>query len=161
MARLSDLIEKMIKDLIEANQGSVEITRGELAARVNCVPSQITYVLSTRFTNGQGYFVESRRGGGGWIRIQRIAHQSNKAVQLMHVLQALDFPLSQQDVEVYLRNFVQFQVLENEVSRLIFAAVSDNTLSGLAPQDRDALRTSIFKNMLIQIILNDEGGKDE
>lgn len=159
MARLSDLIEKMIKDLIEANQGSIEITRGELAARVNCVPSQITYVLSTRFTNGQGYFVESRRGGGGWIRIQRIAHQSDKSIQLMHVLQSLDLPLSQQALEVYLRNFVQFQILEQDLARLIFSAISDNSLSAICPKDRDQVRTNIFKNMLIQIILNEEGGE--
>ncbi|HEY5465485.1 MAG TPA: CtsR family transcriptional regulator, partial [Clostridia bacterium] len=67
MARLSDLIEETIKHMIEQNDGTVEITRSRLAELVNCVPSQITYVLSTRFTNGQGYLVESRRGGGGWI----------------------------------------------------------------------------------------------
>ena len=72
MARLSDLIEETIKQMIATNNGMVEITRSKLAEMVNCVPSQITYVLSTRFTNGQGYVVESRRGGGGWIRIQRV-----------------------------------------------------------------------------------------
>jgi len=73
MARISDLIEDIIKQIIEQNDGRVEITRSELADRVNCVPSQITYVLATRFTNNQGYLVESRRGGGGWIRIRRVS----------------------------------------------------------------------------------------
>lgn len=157
MARLSDIIESLLKDMLEENQGCIEITRGELASRVNCVPSQITYVLTTRFTNGQGYFVESRRGGGGWIRIQRIAHQSNKSQQLMHILNSLDVALSQQDIEVYLRNFVQFDLLPKETTRLIFSAISDNTLLGIVPTKRDEIRTDIFKNMLIQVILNDEG----
>ena len=72
MARLSDMIEDILKQMIEQNDGYVEITRSELADQVNCVPSQVTYVLATRFTNNHGYLVESRRGGGGWIWISRV-----------------------------------------------------------------------------------------
>ena len=68
MAKISDMIEDLINQMIQDNSGSVEISRNELAEQLNCVPSQITYVISTRFTNGQGYVVESRRGGGGSIR---------------------------------------------------------------------------------------------
>ena len=72
MARLVDVIEMMIKEMLDENNGAAVINRSDLAERVNCVPSQITYVISTRFTNGQGYIVESRRGGGGQIRISRV-----------------------------------------------------------------------------------------
>ena len=80
MARISDLIEVLIKQMIEENDGMVEITRAELADQVNCVPSQITYVLSTRFSCGQGYLVESRRGGGGMIRIRQVETPRNSYV---------------------------------------------------------------------------------
>ena len=72
MARLVDVIEAMIKELIEENNGSATISRSVLAERANCVPSQVTYVLSTRFSTGSGYIVESRRGGGGQITITQI-----------------------------------------------------------------------------------------
>lgn len=88
MARLSDVIECMIKQMLEDNNGSAIISRSVLAEQVNCVPSQITYVLSTRFTNGQGYLVESRRGGGGQIRIARILHVSSTEY-LMHSINSL------------------------------------------------------------------------
>ena len=73
MARLVDVIEAMIKELIEENNGSATISRSVLAERANCVPSQVTYVLSTRFSTGSGYIVESRRGGGGQITITQIS----------------------------------------------------------------------------------------
>jgi transcriptional regulator CtsR len=69
MAILSDLIENFIKELINETEGNVEIKRNELASKFNCVPSQINYVIGTRFTQERGYYVESRRGGGGHIRI--------------------------------------------------------------------------------------------
>ena len=61
--RMSDLIEEFIKDLFEEDQDYIEIQRNELAEKFNCVPSQINYVISTRFRPSQGYYVESRRGG--------------------------------------------------------------------------------------------------
>ena len=71
MARMSDIIEDFIKQLINETDGSIEIQRNELANYFKCVPSQINYVIDTRFTTERGYYVESRRGGGGYIKIQR------------------------------------------------------------------------------------------
>ena len=66
--RMSDVIEEFIKDLFEEdNNNYIEIQRNELAQHFNCVPSQINYVISTRFKPSQGYYVESKRGGGGNI----------------------------------------------------------------------------------------------
>ena len=70
MGTLADEIERYIKKILEASHdGIVELQRNELALQFSCVPSQINYVLSTRFTTEQGYIVESRRGGGGYVRI--------------------------------------------------------------------------------------------
>ncbi|MBQ6932674.1 MAG: CtsR family transcriptional regulator, partial [Clostridia bacterium] len=71
---ISNTIAKLIMDMLEADGGSAEMQRNELAQLVGCVPSQINYVISSRFTPEQGYIVESRRGGGGYIRITRAAY---------------------------------------------------------------------------------------
>ena len=85
MARLSDIIESFLKGLIIEEEGAVEIQRNELANRFNCVPSQINYVISTRFTAEKGYYVESRRGGGGCISIKRLNIDS-AGDYLMHII---------------------------------------------------------------------------
>ncbi len=152
MARLSDIIEDTIKRMIEQNDGMVEITRSRLAEMVNCVPSQITYVLSTRFTNGQGYLVESRRGGGGWIRIQRIELGEDSAY-LMHALHSFGEELSQHEAEIYIGNFIDYGIITEQDARLLRAALSDNALSQVDVAQRAAIRMDLFKNMLTSLFL--------
>ncbi|HHX37696.1 MAG TPA: CtsR family transcriptional regulator [Clostridiaceae bacterium] len=149
MARLTDIIEQMIKDMIDDNDGRVEITRGKLAEKVNCVPSQITYVLSTRFTNGQGYIVESRRGGGGWIRISRIANDNKKSNYVMHVLNSLGDAISRHDVVIHLNNLVDYEIIDEQIARLMYNATSDQALARIQPVIKDLIRMDIFKSMLL------------
>lgn len=153
MAKLSDVIEQMIKDMIDANEGVAEITRGELASKVNCVPSQITYVLSTRFTNGQGYIVESRRGGGGWIRIRRVDRFHDAASYVMHVLNSLGERVSQQEADVYLKNFLDYEIIDAETAGLMQAAISDRALTQVNAADRKTVRMDILKNMLTELVV--------
>ena len=83
MATLADAIERYIRELFrQTAQDFVEIRRAELASRFSCVPSQISYVLETRFTPERGYVVETRRGGGGYIRILRLHSASGDRSQL-------------------------------------------------------------------------------
>ena len=70
--RMSDMIEEFIKELFEEEESIIEIQRNDLAQQFNCVPSQINYVIETRFKPSQGYYVESRRGGGGYIKIKKV-----------------------------------------------------------------------------------------
>ncbi len=160
MARLSDVIENMINDMINENDGFVEITRGELAERVNCVPSQITYVLSTRFTNGQGFLVESRRGGGGWIRIRRIEYRDDPSRYVMHVLNTIGDSLSQHQAEIYLRNFTDYQIVSRPVGAVMKAALSDQALARVDGPLRDAIRMDVMKNMLLRFVLGSEPESD-
>lgn len=158
MARISDLVEALIKDMIDQNDGWVEITRSELADRVHCVPSQITYVLSTRFTNNQGYLVESRRGGGGWIRIRRVS-MTTPTRYLMHTVNAMRDTLSQHQAEVLVRNFVDYDIINEREARLLMAATSDRALCAIEPDRRDQIRMVVFKNMLTSLIV-EEGGSE-
>ena len=152
MARISDLIESIIKEMIDQNQGAIEITRSELAQRVNCVPSQITYVLSTRFTNNQGYLVESRRGGGGWIRIRRV-QLAAPAKYLMHALNHIGEQLSQHQAEVLIRNFLDYDIIKQRDATLLLAATADRSLADLEASQKDKVRMNILKNMLTSLIV--------
>ena len=151
MARLADVIEAMIKQMLDDNEGVAVISRSSLAEKVNCVPSQITYVLSTRFTNGQGFIVESRRGGGGQIRVSRVQNRATTEY-LKHTINSLGEDLSQQQAEIYLQNFLDYQVITSGQAKLMMAAVSDNALSGIDSDRKGTVRMGIFKNMIISLI---------
>lgn len=151
MARLVDVIEAMIKQMLDENEGVAIISRSTLAEKVNCVPSQITYVLSTRFTNGQGFIVESRRGGGGQIRISRVRKMPSTEY-LMHTINSLGKDLSQQQAEIYLQNFLDYRAVTGEQAKMIMAAVSDKALSGIDSDRKGSVRMDIFKNMLVSLI---------
>jgi transcriptional regulator CtsR len=149
VARLSDVIESFIKQIISDTQGVAEIQRNELANRFNCVPSQINYVISTRFTNNRGYFVESRRGGGGYIRISRVNVTGDDAgLYLMHIISAIGDRLGQQDADAFIGNFVDYDVIGTREAGIMRAAVSDKILLRFPQPGRDALRADILKNML-------------
>ena len=151
LIKIVDVIEMMIKEMLDENNGAAVINRSDLAERVNCVPSQITYVISTRFTNGQGYIVESRRGGGGQIRISRVQRMP-ETNYLMHTINSLGDTLSQQQAEIFLLNFIDYGVMDRSTARLIKAAISDKALSGIDADKKAAVRMDIFKNMLISLI---------
>ena len=148
--RMTDLVAEYIMNMLESCNGHAEIQRNELAEEMGCVPSQINYVLTSRFTPEQGYLVESRRGGGGYIRITRI--QMDKSSALMHAVhsigQTIDGPLAR----AILMNLVDNQSVSLEAARLISAALSDNAYQAVVPSKRDTLRATIFKNMLITLI---------
>ena len=149
MARLSDVIENFIKQIISDAQGVAEIQRNELASQFNCVPSQINYVISTRFTNDRGYFVESRRGGGGYIRISRVNITGEyTGGYLMHIVSAIGDRIGQQDADAFIGNFVDYKIIEPREAGVMRAAVSDKNLYRIQQPDRDAIRADILKNML-------------
>ena len=85
---ISDAIAKLIEEMINEGEGAAEIKRNDLAYRLGCVPSQINYVISSRFTPERGYIIESRRGGGGYIKIMRVRMDRNQ--YLMHVYNAVN-----------------------------------------------------------------------
>ena len=154
MARLSDIIEEFIKEMIAADDmGEVEIQRNELAGQFNCVPSQINYVISTRFSPDKGYLVESRRGGGGCIKICRIHFDNRADKYLMHVLAEMGESISQRTAEIFINNFCQQGVLTDRESKIITAALSDTGMKEIPADKRDRARALQFKNIITALML--------
>ena len=126
----------------------IEIQRNELAEHFNVVPSQINYVIATRFRPTQGYYVESRRGGGGHIRIKKIIN--NKEDQLMHIIKNIGNQLTSNEVDILISNLLSYEMINETEAKLLKVATSDNVLT--VPKDtKDTLRANIFKNMLLNI----------
>lgn len=146
--RMSDMIEEFIKDLFDEND-YIEIQRNDLAEQFNCVPSQINYVISTRFQPAQGYYVESKRGGGGHITIKKI--NITKSNYIMHVIAGIENKITSQEVDIFISNLLSYDVITEEQAKLLKVATSDNVLT-VPSQYRDVLRASIFKNMLINLV---------
>lgn len=147
--RLSDIIENFIKELLEDTDGTIEIQRNELAEYFNCVPSQINYVITTRFNPNQGYYVESRRGGGGNIKIRRI--NITKSNYLMHIISSIGEKISMKEVDIFINNFLLNNIISEKEAKLIRIATSDNVLT--VPLDiKDSLRANIFKNLLVNLV---------
>ena len=153
MARLVDVIEMMIKQMLDENNGSATISRSDLAERANCVPSQITYVLSTRFSSGNGYIVESRRGGGGQITITR-AKIISKREYIQSVLESVGNDLTQQQAKIYLQNMVGSGAVTTHEATVVMSTVSDRALVHVDSDVRAVVRADIFKNALVALMLD-------
>lgn len=147
--RMSDMIEEFIKDLFNEEDSIIEIQRNELAEQFNCVPSQINYVIQTRFKPSQGYYVESRRGGGGHIKIRKI--DITKSNYFMHIINNIDNYLTSQEADIFISNFLSYQMITETEAKLLKVATSDNVLK-ISQPIRDEIRAKIFKNMLINLV---------
>ena len=145
--RLSDAIEQFIKTMLTQEAPEVELKRNELAEYFNCAPSQINYVLATRFTPDHGYIIESRRGGGGYIRITRV--QPDASQFIMHTVNAVGRELDKPTADALLHNAVNAGALEVPFARLIAAALSERALHAVPVEIRKTVRSSIFKQMLL------------
>lgn len=145
--RMSDIIEEFIKELFE-EEDSIEIQRNELAEQFNCVPSQINYVIATRFKPSQGYYVESRRGGGGHITIKKV--NNTKADYIMHIINNIGNEITSNEIDILLSDFLTYDILEEKEAKLLKVATSDNVLQ-LDKDIKDKVRARIFKNMLLNL----------
>ena len=147
----SDLIaEFIIRTIEDSADGFAELQRGALAEMFSCVPSQINYVISTRFSPERGYLVESRRGGGGYIRITRVRQSPRDLV--MQTVNSIGSSLSLATAAAYLSNICDSGAVDGPTARAMLAAVGDNALRPVAPKDRDTLRASILKQMLVTLL---------
>ena len=145
--RISDEIEKFIKEMLNKDE-EVEIQRNELAQQFHCVPSQINYVISTRFKPTQGYYVESKRGGGGSIIIKKMLYGDEDI--FYDLINEIGDEMSQQDAEIIISDLLSYRLLDDEQARLIKVATNDKVLK-LPRNIKDEVRARIMKNMLLNI----------
>ncbi len=143
---LSNNIAGIIMDMLERD-GYTEIQRNELAQTLGCVPSQINYVISSRFTPEQGYIVESRRGGGGYIRISRV--KLDRGAALMHVVNTVGDEIDERTCRAHVLNLAYQKLIDDTTARLILAVTADGCLRTLPIEQRDKMRAVLFKQMLI------------
>ncbi|MDO4748299.1 MAG: CtsR family transcriptional regulator [Eubacteriales bacterium] len=147
---MSDIVARHILEMLEESDGNAEIQRNELAAYLGCVPSQINYVITSRFTPEHGYIVESRRGGGGYIRITKITATPTDAI--MHIINSIGKRLDKLSAEIMINNMLARSIINEETARLLAAAMSERSYLDIPQQYRDFLRASIFKNMLLTLV---------
>lgn len=151
MASLADLIEGHIKRML-ALHNMVELRRRELAERFDCVPSQINYVLATRFTPERGYLVETRRGGAGYVRIERIRWSRPDFVEVVYGRGMRS--VSQEEAEHLLVRLKEAGLLTSQRMRLIRLAM-EQEVEGLPAAWRDHGRALFLKGSLLTALLDD------
>ena len=147
---LADQIARLIEEMLEQGGGSLELRRNELALRLGCVPSQISYVITSRFTPERGYLIESRRGGGGCIRIVR--KQMHRNEYLMHFFYAVGDAIEENEAQAYLRNLLGSGIVTAREASLIGNALSTAALQEVAPEKRNSVRASILRHILLSLM---------
>jgi len=152
MIRLSDIIESFIKEMMaEADKNELEIQRNELANQFSCAPSQINYVLTTRFTTEKGYYIESKRGGGGCIRIKKIEYIENKPLADVIIEKIGNNITYSRGVQI-IEALKDADIISNREVNILKLAINDRTLS-IVNDLRNKVRAEILKATIVAIML--------
>ena len=146
---ISNMIASIISEMLESD-GYTEIQRNELAQRLGCVPSQINYVISSRFTPEHGYIVESRRGGGGYIRITRAQYDINSLK--MHLVNSIGSALDESVCRAHIKNLFERELIDEKTAKIMISALGGNAYRDVPKDYADTLRASIFKQMILNIL---------
>ena len=139
---LSDDIANLINDMISRSDGELELKRNDLANKLGCVPSQINYVITSRFTPEKGYIIESHRGGGGYIKIIRV--KMHREEYLMHLFQTVGNSLDEKTLIIYARNLLSRDFITTREYNLLKVL---NTYI-----DDDIKRANAFRHSLLSIM---------
>lgn len=148
---LSDKIARLIEEMLEEGGGTTEVKRNDLAAQLGCVPSQINYVITSRFTPEKGYMTESRRGGGGFIRIVRVKMTKNE--YLMHFFHAIGSAIDEGEAKAFLKNLFDHGIITEREAAISFQAVSSASLEKCPAALRNSVRADILRRMIMTLLL--------
>ena len=154
MAVLSDSIEQFIKSLMDEYDEMIEIQRNELADYFSCAPSQINYVLATRFSPEKGYLIESRRGGGGYIKLVKTNPDKSEHILSLISEKLKSGSISKKDAHELISGLREMGLIEEKQEKLMMAAISDKAIH-IPSNIKDNLRASILKEMLLSILGED------
>ncbi len=151
MPGLSNIIEEFIKELFkETKEGIIEIQRNELAAHFDCAPSQINYVLTTRFTPYKGYYIESRRGGGGYIRIEKVSIKEDENIRGL-IIDTIGDSITKYKSYNIVEGLVDEEVITKREGEIIKVVLGDSALASVTVE-RNRLRADILKNLLLVFV---------
>ena len=151
MANISDVIEKFIIQTM-GEEESIDISRNQLAEYFSCAPSQINYVLDTRFTADRGFLKESRRGGSGFIKISKIKPTDTNSYLSELVINSIGDELSYKRMEQIVDKLLDENILTESEKNIILSALSDESLS-MPFTIRDRVRAKSFKNILLKLMV--------
>lgn len=147
---ITDIITARILELLSEQDGTIQIGRNELASVVGCVPSQINYVITSRFTKEQGYIVESRRGGGGYIKIVKVDH--TKSQLILHIINSIGDEVEENTARIIIESLCLDLRMSKTEARLMLSVIADENFKGLQEQSKKTIRANLLKSMLINII---------
>lgn len=147
---ISDYIASIIEEMLNDGGGKTEVRRNDLAARVGCVPSQINYVITSRFTPEKGYIIESRRGGGGYIRIVRA--QMTKNEYLMHFFHAIGDELDEKSASSYVGNLSDRGIVTPRECAIIRSALCGSSLDRISPGEKNRVRADIMRHIIMTLM---------
>lgn len=151
---LSQRIARLLEEMLEEAGGEMTIVRNEFAERMGCVPSQINYVITSRFTPERGYLVESRRGGGGFIRIRKVPMGENEL--LMGLYHAVGSEIDLQSTAHFLSELANRRILTPREAKLLLAAMSENALGEIERAGQAAVRARIFRTAILELLAEKE-----
>ena len=147
MASRSDIIEQFILKTL-SSEPFIELSRNDLAKFFACAPSQINYVLNTRFTVNNGYVIESVRGGAGFIKVTRLA---NNQANMQNLLNLCSDPLTELDGNQILDNLHSRKLLSLAENQVLKRAISTKALNNPLNME-DTIRANVLKEIIIEIM---------
>ena len=150
MASITDKIELFINELMN-NSNSIQIKRNELANLFNCAPSQINYVLMTRFTIDRGYYIDSKKGGGGYVQITKISSDKKKYIKSL-----IYERIGDNAAKEVIKSLEKINILTERESKIILYSIEDKVLCIPISELKDKLRANILQNIVIGLLHIDE-----
>lgn len=143
--KISDIIADMILDMFDDNTSTVQIQRNDLAAQLGCVPSQINYVITSRFTPEQGYSIESRRGGGGCIMITRATGDN----AILSLIKSIGNEIDEKNAKSHIYNLNYQNIISDRAGKMMLSVISDSNFKGLPDGIKNTIRANQLKQMLV------------
>lgn len=148
---LSDAIAKMIEEMLTDCGGTLELRRNDMAERMGCAPSQINYVITSRFTPERGYIIESRRGGGGYVRIVRKQMQRNE--YLMHFFHAVGESLDERTAVALVTNLTDAGIISGKLPEVLTSTLSNASLQAITDKQlKDRVRADLMRQIVLSLM---------
>lgn len=147
--KMSDTIANMILDMFDDDTSTIHIQRNELANKIGCVPSQINYVITSRFTPEAGYRIESRRGGGGYILITRAG---NSMGALLSLINAIGDSIDERSAKANLLNCNYQKLIDDKSTKMMVSAIAESNFKGIPKEYVNLIRARQLKQMLLAYI---------